>query len=99
MYVVSPNGSVQVDQEIVYVEYNQAFTIVCNGQGGPSNTHMWSSPDDADVNITTVIDGYTQSQSILSVDQAEPNHQGYYTCNVSNPAGYETATTLVVGMY
>ena len=89
----------QVDQETIYVEYGQDFTIVCNGQGGPSNSHMWSKPDYVNVNIATIINEYTQSQSTLSVDRTEPNHQGSYTCNVSNPAGYETASTLVVGMY
>ena len=98
LHAVSPNGSVEVDQETIYVEYSQNFTIFCNAQGGPSNTHMWTTPDDANVSIATTINEYTQSQSILIVDQADLNHQGYYTCNVSNPAGYGTASALVVGM-
>ena len=89
---------------MVYVNQGDEFNLTCTAQGGPNNYHQWTL-DGTGVMETGVLSitsssSDTESESILlvtSVDAA--THQGIYTCNVSNMAGYEARSSRVVGKY
>ena len=84
---------------MVYVNQGDEFNLTCSAQGGPNNVHQWTH-DNADVLSITSSSSDTMSKSVLRVTSVDAaTHQGIYTCNVSNMAGYEANTSRVVGKY
>ena len=84
---------------MVYVNQGDEFNLTCSAQGGPNNVHQWTH-DNADELSITSSSSDTMSKSVLRVTSVDAAiHQGIYTCNVSNMAGYEANTSRVVGKY
>ena len=89
---------------MVYVNQGDEFNLTCTAQGGPNNYHQWTL-DGTGVMETGVLSitsssSDTESESILRVTDVDAaTHQGIYTCNVSNCAGYEARSSRVVGKY
>ena len=86
-----------------FVDEGEEFVITCNALGGPNNTYKWTLNGEeiveSDVlNITTVTFDTmsTSTLRISSVDAA--THKGNYTCTVSNTAGEDTTSIVLVGM-
>ena len=75
------------------------FNLTCSAEGGPNNVHQWSH-DNTDELFITSSSSDTMSESVLRVTNVDAAiHQGIYTCNVSNMAGYEATISRVVGKY
>lgn len=86
------------------MEQEDELYITCNAQGGPNNTYEWTRNGEevvasGSLNITTVSSQSmsTSTLRISSVDAAM--HKGNYTCFVSNEAGEESTSVVVVGKY
>ena len=98
------DGTVEIKGSDGLLEQGNELVISCTAPGGHNNTLKWTH-NRADIqqtvilNITTVItDTFINSTlRISSVDASE--HKGNYTCVVSNIAGQESSSLLVVGMY
>lgn len=108
MLSVTTSGVYQ-DNDL-YVEQGQSFTINCSASGGPNNVHVWKhngveisrsdeiSNSNADFNISYSIDD-TNSYSILSVNSVEANvHKGSYLCDVINTAGDHLGLLTIHGI-
>ena len=89
---------------MVYVNQADEFNLTCSAEGGPNNVHQWTL-DGTGVMQTGVLSitsstNDTESKSVLRVTSVDAaTHQGIFTCNVSNMAGYEANTSRVVGKY
>ena len=87
-HTVSPKGSVAVDpvEQVARVEETVNFT--CSSLGGPEATYQWSKNG-------SVLEG--ENSTLLVISNVSTSSGGNYTCNASNPAGYDTASgTLYV---
>ena len=87
---------------MVYVNQGNEFNLTCTAQGGPNNYHQWTLDGtvvmETGVLSITSSSSDTESESILLVSNVDAaTHQGIYTCNVSNMAGYEARSSRVVG--
>ena len=87
MFVVSPEGSVEVEAVNMSVLFdpNEEATLHCRASGGPNNTYLWFFNGE-------VIQGATTD--VLSLNQVEG---GEYTCQVNNAAGSENVKLLLTG--
>ena len=100
-YLVSPEGSVQLINQTL-TKQGGTFSLECRAEGGPNNQHVWYHRGVAVVatSVLTIIsfNSDTRSVSILSVSNVDvATHKGDYTCNVTNMAGSESKTSIVVG--
>lgn len=110
---VSPNDTAMLsvitsgvyqDNEI-YVEHGQNFSINCSASGGPNNTHIWKhngaiiSGSDTDFSISYSISD-TMSFSVLTVSTVVASiHKGSYHCEVINDAGDHFSQLTAYGKY
>lgn len=85
-YAVSPEDSVEIVYERVLFTPNEAVTLNCRASGGPNNTFLWF------FNGEIVNDAATTD--ILKRSQVEG---GEYTCQVSNIAGRDNASVVLIG--
>ena len=75
----------EVMNNIVLFDPNEAASVNCSASGGPDNTYMWFLDGQ-------VIEGrITES---LNLNQVEG---GSYTCQVRNAAGSENASIVLTG--
>ena len=91
--ILGSDGRVLQENELVFT---------CEARGGPDNVVLWTKngdpiTEDGMLTITTVVfSTYSNSTlRIASVDAAR--HKGNYTCHVSNEAGEDSASLVVVG--
>ena len=87
---------------MVYVNQGDEFNLTCSAKGGPNNVHQWTRNGtvviQTGVSSITSSTSDTESKSVLRVTSVDAaTHQGIFTCNVSNMAGYEANTSRVVG--
>ena len=75
---------------------------MCSAQSGPNTTYKWTLNgqdvvENDVLNITTINNNLmsTSTLRISSVDAA--THKGNYTCTVSNPAGEDSTSIIIVG--
>ena len=72
----------------VLTNFNSTVSLICGAQGGPNNMFEWSNQ------------GMVVSNSdVLELTMITGSDGGTYQCTVTNDAGSDTATTLVIGMY
>ena len=102
-FIVSLKDTSVIEGTTGLVGQGDEVVIICNAQGGPNNTYKWALNGEeiveSDVlNITTVLYDTmsTSTLRISSVDAA--THKGNYTCTVSNTAGEDTTSIVLVGM-
>ena len=94
---MSPLGSVSVSPDTQTVNFGDSASYTCRARGGPNNTFQWyhrgnEITNDAIYTITT-----TSTYSNLTIDNIVGlDHGGAYTCNVTNDAGYENVTTMLL---
>ena len=99
--LVSPEGSVELINQTL-TKQGGTFSLDCKAEGGPNNQHLWYHrgvllSETSVLNITSSSND-THSVSILSVSNVNVGtHKGDYTCNVTNMAGSESKTSIVVG--
>ena len=85
--VVSPEGSVVIPVGEVLTSFNSTVTLPCTAQGGPNNMFQWSKQG-------IVI--YNGSQ--LEITMITGTDAGMYQCIVTNDAGSDDASVLLIGM-
>ena len=90
---------------IVTVNVGTPLTLSCTSQGSPPDTFTWRKDNDPTVlqstNITAV--DYNSTSAVFradySIDSVTTSDSGTYTCTVTNPIGWNSATvTVVFGM-
>lgn len=102
--IVSLEDTVVIEGDDGFVEQGEEFVIMCNARGGPNNTYVWLLDGEEimegdDLNITTIL-YHTMSSSVLRINGIDAAiHQGNYTCIVSNTAGEDGTSIVVVGMF
>ena len=86
---MSPQGSVHISPfGDVLTNFTSSVSIRCLVGGGPNNMFEWSKQG--------MIISYSD---ILELTMITGSDSGTYQCTVTNDAGSDTATTLVIGMY
>ena len=88
-YTVSPEGSVTVEavnRTLLLYDPNEPATLNCMASGGPNNTFMW------------YLDGklIIETSNTLVLREVEG---GKYTCQVSNAAGRENTSVVLIGKF
>lgn len=83
-FIVSPEGSVAVSQEIIIASLGDSVTLSCSALGGPNITFQWIKDG--------IIIG---NDSMLELVAIDASRGGDYFCIVSNAAGTERATSAV----
>ena len=85
---MSPEDSVTVEAVNMTLLYdpNEPTALNCIASGGPNNTFMW------------YLDGelINETSNTLVLSEVEG---GEYTCQVSNDAGSENASIILIGKY
>ena len=82
------------------IDSNDTAFFSCMAMGGPDNNFTWYyngqevSGDTTIIIIIIVTDDATYSQ--LTINNATAMNGGDYTCNVSNAAGHDTATGMLL---
>ena len=79
---MSPEGSVAVDPVGQVARVEETVNFTCSSLGGPEVTYQWSKDD-------SVLE---ENSALLVISSASTSSGGNYTCNASNPAGYDTAS-------
>ena len=87
--IVSPVGSVTVDQSVLTIPYNDEAVFNCTGLGGPNNQFSWTH-----VNSGVIV----SNESDLIIEMTALDNAGEYICTVSNIAGSENITTTLNGL-
>ena len=103
-FTVSLQGAVSITNRTVFVEEGDVFSSTCSAQGGPNNTHKWTLNgipiNETDILDITTVSHDTYSTSTLTIDSVDAaNHKGNYTCIVSNKAGTDTTSVILVGKH
>ena len=80
---MSPEGSVAVDPVWQVARVEETVNFTCSSLGGPGVTYQWSKDD-------SVLVG--EDSALLLISNVSTSSGGSYTCNASNPAGYDTAS-------
>ena len=83
LYTVSPEGSVAVDPVWQVARVEETVNFTCSSLGGPGVTYQWSKDG-------SVLEG--EDSALLLISNVSTSSGGNYTCNASNPAGYDTAS-------
>ena len=81
---MSPEGSVAVSPEMMIADVGGTVTFTCSAQGGPDNTYQWQKNGEDLMNET-------DTTLIIAAMNG-----GNYTCVVSNSAGNDSATAVLV---
>ena len=84
-HVVSPEDSIELVTERILFNPNEAAILNCRASGGPNNTFLWYFNGE-------IIE--QESTDILNRDEVEG---GEYTCQVTNIAGSESGSVLLIG--
>ena len=84
-HVVSPEDSVKLGTERILFSPNEAAILNCRASGGPNNTFLWYFNDEIIERETT---------DVLNRDEVEG---GEYTCQVTNIAGSENGSVVLIG--
>ena len=84
-HVVSPEDSVELVTERILFNPNEEAILNCRASGGPNNTFLWYFNDEIIERETT---------DILNHDEVEG---GEYTCQVTNIAGSENDSVVLIG--
>ena len=85
---MSPEGSVSSSPSPVLVSQTHNITLNCSSSGGPDNMYQWFHEDN-------ILPGETNPT--LTLTNVMVSNEGNYICRVSNAAGTENSSTLVVG--
>ena len=102
--IVSLEGTAIIEGSSGLVEQNEEVWLMCNAQGGPNNTYQWLHDgvpviESSSLNVSTV-NYHSMSTSTLRISSVDAaTHKGNYTCIVSNKAGQDVTSIIVVGMY
>ena len=80
---MSPEGSVAVDPVWQVARVEETVNFTCSSLGGPGVTYQWSKDG-------SVLEG--EDSALLLISNVSTSSGGSYTCNASNPAGYDTAS-------
>lgn len=91
------------DQRIIYTR-NSNKQHIDGLAGGDSEFNMWKANDPSSqyyIDHTIHINEYAAFSSILSIENLTSNHNGNYTCRISNQGGTVDHTTVlsVAGSY
>ena len=82
-HTVSPEGSVAVDPVGQVARVEETVNFTCSSLGGPEVTYQWSKDG-------LVLEG--ENSTLVVISNVSTSSGGSYTCNASNPAGYDTAS-------
>ena len=85
---MSPADSVMIDHPTVLTNFNSTENITCLADGGPNNMFEWRKQG--------VI---VSNRDVLQLTMIIGSDDGTYQCTVTNDAGSDTASTIVIGMY
>ena len=87
-FVVSPEGSVQIEPPVIDAERNTMQQFTCMAQGGPENTFTWTRLRDGQV---------LSSEPVLEIMVEDASVGSQYECLVENDAGNESDVVSLRG--
>ncbi len=90
LFLVSPAGSVLVTPFSTNSQVGGIITLSCDASGGPDNAFAWTRSRDGEV---------VSNQQVVNISISTFMDGGVYSCNVSNPAGFESDDSTVNGKY
>ena len=86
MYVVSPQGSVDVTPDTINTTIGSNVLLNCSSLGGPDNRYRW-------IHVTTGAIAGNASQ--LSLNLTSATQFGEYQCIVTNDAGSDNDSSTI----
>ena len=90
MYVVSPQGSVNVTPDRPNIQIGSNVLLNCSSLGGPNNQYRW-------IHVTS--GAIAGNASRLSLNLTSLTQFGEYQCIVTNDAGSDNDTSTVNGKF
>ena len=97
LVTVSPEGSIMLTPQNMTFDYQSQAVLNCTVEGGPNNKFQWflnGSLVTSGENYTEISSSLLQSTLTITSVSA-PMHGGTYRCEVTNPAGFDNAETLL----
>ena len=89
-FVVSPMGSVMISPSgNILASFNSTVNITCSAGGGPNNMFEWSKQGA----------GVVSNNSVLEFSMITGTDGAVYECTVTNAAGSDMASALLIGMH
>ena len=87
---MSPEGSVSSSPSPVLVSQTHNTTLNCSSSGGPDNMYEWFHEG-------SILPGETNPT--LTLTDVMVSNEGSYICRVSNAAGSENSTVVLIGEF
>ena len=87
---MSPEGSVSSSLSPVLVSQTHNTTLNCSSSGGPDNMYQWFHEG-------SILPGETNPT--LTLTNVMVSNEGNYICRVSNAAGSENSTVVLIGEF
>ena len=87
IYVVSPEGNVEISPVNITTTVNSTVSINCSGEGGPNNMFEWSKQGA----------GVVSNNAVLEFPMITGTDGAVYECIVSNTAGNEKSNVTLTG--
>ena len=79
------------------INFEDTANYMCEARGGPNNMFHWHYHGNKITNDAIYTINTTSTDSILSINNIVGlEHGGMYTCSVSNAAGYENVTAMLL---